>query len=99
MAGIMQLVLIVGIFVVFYFILIRPQQRQQKILRQRIANLKKGDRIVTAGGMFGEYQGDKENGKVAIIKVGDDVKLEIIKSTISTVLADGDKIADSEAKK
>ena len=99
MAGIMQLLLIVGIFVVFYFILIRPQQKQQKILRQRIAGLKKGDRIVTAGGIFGEYVSEKENGKVAIIKVGDDVKLEIIKTTISTVLADGDKIAESEAKK
>ncbi|MBI4977925.1 MAG: preprotein translocase subunit YajC [Spirochaetes bacterium] len=88
MMGMMQLLLIVGIFVIFYFVLIRPQQKQQKILQQKIAALKKGDKVVTAGGIFGEFVSDKDGGKIAIVKISDEAKIEILKSSISTVLGD-----------
>ena len=69
-------------FVVFYFLLIRPQQKRQKELREMIQNLKKGDRIVTSGGVIGTVAGIQED--YVILKVGDaETKMEVLKSAIT----------------
>ena len=69
-------------FVVFYFLLIRPQQQRQKELNQTIQNLKKGDRVVTAGGVIGTIVGIQND--YVILKVGDgETKIEILKSAIT----------------
>ena len=69
-------------FVVFYFLLIQPQQKRQKELNQTIQNLKKGDRIVTAGGVIGTIVGIQND--YVILKVGDgETKIEILKSAIT----------------
>ena len=69
-------------FVVFYFLLIRPQQKRQKELREMIQNLKKGDRIVTAGGIIGTVSGIQQD--YVILKVGDgETKMEILKTAIT----------------
>ena len=80
--------MMVVIFAIFYFLLIRPQKQQQKKLAQSIADLKKGDKIIIAGGIVAEYVSDKEGGRIAIVKVGENTKMEIIKSSISAVVTE-----------
>lgn len=80
--------MMVAIFAIFYFLLIRPQKKQQQKLAQSIASLKKGDKIIVAGGIVAEYVSDKEGGRVAIVKLGENTKIEIIKSSISAVVSE-----------
>ena len=73
---------LIVMFVVFYFLLIRPQQKRQKELGQMIQNLKKGDRVVTSGGMIGTVAGVQAD--YVILKVGDgETKVEVLKSAIT----------------
>lgn len=73
---------LIAIFIVFYFFLIRPQQQQQKKLKDMIANLKKGDKVVTSGGILGEVSSIQQD--YVVLNVGDSgTKIEILKSAIS----------------
>ncbi len=85
-----QLMMMAAIFAIFYFLLIRPQKQQQKKLAAAINALKKGDKVIIAGGMLAEYVSDKEDG-VAIVKINSDTKVEVFKSSISTVVVDKPK--------
>ena len=68
-------------FVVFYFLLIRPQQKRQKEQAEMIKNLKKGDRVVTSGGIIGIIHTLQDD--YVVLKVGDqDTKIEILRSGI-----------------
>jgi preprotein translocase subunit YajC len=69
--------------VLFYFLLIRPQQKRQKQHQQLLANLKTGDRVVTSSGIHGLISNVKET--TFLLKVADNVKIEIDKSSISGV--------------
>ncbi len=71
------------IFVIFYFLLIRPQQKKQKQHRNMLGSVKKGDRVVTSGGLYGTVIGVKEN--IVVLKIADDVKVEFAKSAISSI--------------
>lgn len=84
----MSILMMVAVFAIFYFLLIRPQRMQQKKLAQTIGSLKKGDKIIIAGGIIAEYVSEKEGGKIAVVKIGEDTKVEIIKSTISSVITE-----------
>lgn len=79
----MQFVPIVLIFGIFYFLLIAPMRKRQKALTQMIEAVKKGDRVVTSGGLHGEVAAvlDKE----VLLKVADNVKVKISKSAIAGV--------------
>ena len=69
-------------FVVFYFLLLRPQQKRQKELSQMIQNLKKGDRVTTTGGIIGTVMGIQND--YVILKVGDgETKIEVLKSAVT----------------
>ena len=70
--------------VMFYFLLIRPQQKQRKEHENLLKNLKTGDRVLTSGGIYGIVANVKE--KTVLVKIADNVKVEIIKSGITTVL-------------
>jgi preprotein translocase subunit YajC len=73
---------LVLMFVVFYFLLILPQQKRQKELNQMIQNLKKGDRVVTSGGVIGTIAGLQDD--YVVLKVGDtETKIEVLKSAIT----------------
>ncbi len=76
-----QLLLPILIIFVFYFLLILPQQRKQKRHQEMIAQLKKGDRVVTAGGIHGVISDVKEG--TFIIKIDENTKVEIDKSAIA----------------
>ena len=74
------------VFVILYVFLIQPQQKRQKDLDRMLKALKKGDRVLTSGGMFGTVVG-VEDAKV-VLRVADDVKLEFSKPSIVQVIVD-----------
>ena len=76
-----------GIIPIFYFLLLRPQMRQQKAQRDKLRALKKGDTVVTAGGLIGKVI--KFDDKVVDLELAPNVKVRAVKATISDVLAPG----------
>ena len=79
-SGIGQFIPLILIFVIFYFFLIRPQQKKVKEHKIMVENLKRGDKVVTSGGIIGTVERIIENDKAEII-ISDNVKVEIVKST------------------
>ncbi len=79
-SGFASLIPLILIFVIFYFFLIRPQQKKVKEHKLMVENLKRGDKVITSGGIIGTVEriidGDK-----AEIAITDNVKVEVIKST------------------
>jgi preprotein translocase subunit YajC len=73
------------IIVIFYFFIIRPQNKKQKETQKMLSALKKGDRVVTIGGLHGVIQNVKES--TVIVKVDENTKLEFSRSAISSVSA------------
>jgi len=79
----LNLMPIILIFVVFYFLLIRPQKKTQDEHKKMIASLKKNDEVITAGGIHGTITNVKDH--TVTLKVDDNVKIEVQKSGISTM--------------
>lgn len=77
---------IILVFIVMYLLLIRPQQQQQKKAAEMLKALKKGDRVVTSGGILGTVVG-VDDAKV-VLKVSEEVKLEFLKSAVVQVVAE-----------
>ncbi len=69
------------IFVIFYVVLMLPMQRQRKALQQVIENLKKGDKVVTTGGLYGEVTAVE--GATVMLRIADNVRVRVAKSAIS----------------
>lgn len=85
----MQFMPFILIFVIFYFVLIRPQKKRQAKMREQMESLKSGDKVITAGGIHGLVTNVKE--KSVTLKVADNVKIEFEKASITTVIKkDGD---------
>src|SRR5512142_2634835 len=76
-----QLLPIVLVFGIFYLLLIAPMRKRQKALSQMVENLKRGDKVVTNGGIYGEVAAVE--GNIVYLKVADSVKLKIAKSAIA----------------
>jgi preprotein translocase subunit YajC len=81
-----QFVPLLLIFGVFYFLLIRPQQTRQKQTRTMLATLRRGDRVVTAGGILGTVQRVKEGSDEVEVEIASNVRVTVLRDTISTVL-------------
>ena len=79
-AGIGQFIPLLLIFVIFYFFLIRPQQKKVKEHKIMVENLKRGDKIITSGGIVGTIERIIDNEKVEVA-ISDNVKVEIIRAT------------------
>ncbi len=79
------LVLIVG---VFYFLLILPQQRQAKQLRVRLAAIKRGDKVVTAGGIHGVVKKAAEGADSIEVEIAPNVVVSVVRATITTIAAE-----------
>jgi preprotein translocase subunit YajC len=79
--AILQFVPIILVFAIFYFLLIAPMRKRQKALQNLIQNLKKGDRVVTNGGLYGSVAGVEE--AAVILKISDNVKVRVAKSAIA----------------
>ena len=80
-AGLLNFVPLIFIFAVFYFMIIRPQQKRQKEHRSMIENLKKNDEIVTSGGVHGTIVNVKD--KTFTVRVDENTKLEIDKNSVA----------------
>ena len=86
MANATQFAPLVLIFGVFYFLLIRPQQQRQKELKRALAALKRGDRVVTAGGIVATVQKLREGSNEVEVEIAPNVRVLVLRETISTVL-------------
>ena len=75
---------VAGMLVIFYFLLIRPQSKRQKELRKMIDALKKGDRVVTASGLYGTVAGLRDD--VVVVEIADGVKVEMLKNAVTAVV-------------
>jgi preprotein translocase subunit YajC len=78
---------ILGMLLIFYFLMIRPQQKRQKEVQKMLAAVKKGDRVLTASGLYGTVAGVKDD--VLVLQIADNVKVEMIKSAVTGVVAQG----------
>ena len=79
-SGIGQFIPLILIFVIFYFFLIRPQQKKVKEHKLMVENLKRGDKVITSGGIVGSIERVIDNDKVEVL-ISENVKVEVIKST------------------
>ena len=79
-SGIGQFIPLILIFVIFYYFLIRPQQKKAKEHKLMVQNLKRGDKVVTSGGIVGSIERIIDNDKVEV-SISDDVKVEVIRPT------------------
>ena len=79
-AGIGQFIPLVLIFVIFYFFLIRPQQKKVKDHKAMVEALKRGDKVITSGGIVGTVERIIDNEKVEI-KISDNVNVEVVRAT------------------
>lgn len=77
---------LVAIIVIMWLLLLRPQAKRQKQHRAMLENLQKGDRVMTAGGLLGTIAGIKEKENTLIVKLSDNVKVEVARNMISQVL-------------
>ena len=77
---------LVLIFVVFYFLLIRPQQKKMKAHREMIAAVKRGDKVLTAGGIIGTVVKVEDSDDVLLVEIAKDIRVRVARSTISDVL-------------
>ena len=96
-SGFASLVPLILIFVVFYFLLLRPQIKQAKEHKQMVATLSKGDEIVTSGGMLGKII--KVDESFVSLEIADGVRIKIQKSAVTTLMPKGTiKSADKSSK-
>jgi preprotein translocase subunit YajC len=95
---IMSLVPFILIFVIMWFLIIRPQQKRMKEHRELIANVRRGDTIVTSGGLIAKVTKVVDDGEVEA-EIADGVKARFVKSMIQDVRAKGEPVKDKEAAK
>ena len=90
-SGIAQFIPLILIFVIFYFFLIRPQQKKVKDRKLMVENLKRGDKVITSGGIIGTIERiiDAEKAEVSI---SDNVKVEVVKATGIQALVSGQEV-------
>jgi len=84
------------VFVIFYFLIIRPQQKKQKEAQKMIEAIKKGDKVVTIGGVHGVVHAVKEG--TVVVKVDDSARIEFSKSAIAAVTAKAEIEAEKPAE-
>ena len=97
-SALVQFLPLVLIFVVFYFLLIRPQQKKQKDHRTMLDALRRGDRVVTGGGILGTVSKVVSPEEVEV-DIASGVRVKVLRSTITSVLAKPDPAAAREAAK
>tara|TARA_Y100000590_G_scaffold34184_1_gene37337 strand:+ start:396 stop:680 length:285 start_codon:yes stop_codon:yes gene_type:complete len=83
-SGFAQFIPLILIFVIFYFFLIRPQQKKVKDHKSMVAALKRGDEVITSGGLIGRIEKVHEDDKVDLL-ISDGITVKVIKSTIQSL--------------
>ena len=98
-AEIISLMPLLIIFAIFYFLLIRPQQQHHKRLRAELKALRRGDRIVTAGGVIGTVQRTQEGTPEVEVEIAQNVRVLVQRNTIAAVLTSTAKPVNNETAK
>jgi len=93
--AIQQFLPLILIVVVFYFLLIRPQQQKAKRHKEMIRNLRRGDRVVTQGGILGNVSKVINDGEVQV-EIAENVRVRVLRSSITEVLAKTEPVAAKE---
>lgn len=75
------------IILIMYFLIFRPQAKRQKEHQKMLASIQKGDRILTAGGIYGTVVGVKEKENILIVKIADNVKIELARGSVARKLS------------
>ena len=83
--GFAQFIPLILIFIIFYFFLIRPQQKRVKDHKVMVDSLKRGDEVITSGGIIGVVDRVMEDDRIEVI-IGENTKVQIIRSTITSLL-------------
>jgi preprotein translocase subunit YajC len=89
-----QLVPILLMFVIFYLLLLRPQQQKLKAHREMVANLRRGDTVVTAGGIVGKVTKVRDDNEIEV-EIADNTRVRVVKGTVSEVRARGEPVKES----
>jgi preprotein translocase subunit YajC len=90
--GLMSTLIMFGLIIgIFYFLILRPQQKRQKEREKLLESIKKGDKVITSGGMHGTVSGVEE--KTLLIQVADNVKLKFERSGVTSIIREGDGTA------
>jgi len=85
--GLMSNVILFGsIILIFYFMIIRPQQKRAKERQKLLESIKKGDKVITSGGMYGTVAGLDE--KTVLVQIADNVKVKLDRSAITTIISE-----------
>lgn len=91
-----QLAPMVAIFAIFYFLLIRPQQKRAKDHQAMIAAVRRGDTVVTSGGIIGKVS--KVEDQVVTVEIADGVKISVVKTSLSEVRSKGEPVRADDDK-
>ena len=89
-----QLVPILLMFVIFYLLLLRPQQQKLKAHRELVANLRRGDTVVTSGGIIGKVTKVRDDNEIEV-EIADNTRVRVVKATVSEVRAKGEPVKES----
>jgi preprotein translocase subunit YajC len=84
-----SLIPLILLFGIFYFLIIRPQQQRVKAHQAMVAAVKRGDTVVTAGGLIGKVSKVKDDGEV-LVEIADNVQVRVLKSTLTEVRSKGE---------
>jgi preprotein translocase subunit YajC len=85
--GLMSNIILFGsIILIFYFMIIRPQQKRTKERQKLIESMKKGDKVITSGGMYGTVAGLDE--KTVLVEIADKIKVKLDRSAIATIISE-----------
>lgn len=90
------ILMFVGIIVIFYFFMIRPQQKKQKEIKRQREAMKKGDTVITAGGIYGKIREVRDDS--LIIEVDKDVKIRVDKNSVYPSAADANEAQQQDKK-
>ncbi|MBB2168391.1 preprotein translocase subunit YajC [Gluconacetobacter aggeris] len=97
--GLMSILPYVAMFAIFYFLLIRPQQQKQKQLRAQLAALRRGDRVLTAGGIVGVVQKVRDDSNELEVEIAPNVRVTVLRETLTSVVTSTAKPANDAAPK
>ena len=94
MQGIESLIPLILIFAIMYFLLIRPQQKKMKEHQAMVAALRRGDRVITQGGILGKVTRVKEDDREIDVEIAQGVTVKVVRGTIAQVVTKTEPAAD-----
>ena len=93
MAGIEQFIPLILIFAIMYFLLIRPQQKKVKQHKAMVEAVRRGDQVITQGGIIGKVSKVRDDGEVEV-EIAEGVKVRVLKATLSNVVSKTEPVAE-----